>query len=403
MAALGLSLGLLAWGTAIAGGAPSQAAAGPARWVGTWATAPAGAVRPPCHQCTIRNVVHVSVGGATTRVRLSNDYGTAPLRVGHATLALSLDADSAGVRAGSLRQLTFGGQPSVLIPPGQHVFSDPTSLPVAAGTDLSVTTYLPDADPLLTRHTIAQQVSYYADGPDQANAMESIYFLGTTTSFWVVTGVDVTAAPAAGAVVTLGDSITDGVESQYNRNLRWPDDLSRRMATLPPGRRLGVLNTGIAGNRILLDNDANFGPSALHRFDLDVADQTGARTVVILLGINDINQQPPQHDPAKIAAGLTTLAQRAHQHGLRVVGATLTPYQGWFQYTPQGEQTRQAVNDWIRHTKVFDSFVDFDAALRDPANPHRMLPRWDSGDHLHPGNAGYQRMADVVDLNALLR
>jgi lysophospholipase L1-like esterase len=207
---------------------------------------------------------------------------------------------------------------------------------------------------------------------------------------------------APGAVVAFGDSITDGWRSSDDANRRWPDVLAERLRQGPESRRFGVLNAGIGGNRVLLDGRKGIhGQSAAQRLDRDVLSRSGVRTVIVLEGINDIQQSPHQLDPTKITAGLADIAARSRAHGLRVIGGTLTPFGGCICYSPQEETTRQAVNAWIRDSGTFDSVVDFDAALRDPADPHRMLPAYDSGDHLHPGDAGYEAMGNAVDLSAL--
>jgi lysophospholipase L1-like esterase len=219
--------------------------------------------------------------------------------------------------------------------------------------------------------------------------------------WFFLSAVDVPAAPGVSAVVALGDSITDGHGATTNGNDRWTDVLAARLQAAHA--RAGVLNHGIGGNRVLLDGGDGFGPAALSRFDRDAVQQTGVRSVIILEGINDIQQTPHQLDPARIIAGLRQLVDRAHAAGLRAIGGTLLPFEGWSTYDAQEEAARQGVNDWIRNGGAYDAVADFDAALRDPADPHRMLPVYDSGDHLHPGDLGYAAMADAVNLSTLLR
>lgn len=389
---------------------PVAAATGPAisapvdaghKWTGTWATAPSGKVDNNCRDCTIRNVVHTSVGGARVRVHLANTFGTAPLVVAHTTAALPAVPSTAQVAPGTLREVTFGGKRQVTIPAGDSVVSDPVDLDVPADHDILVTTFTPGYSTPMTFHPSAQQNSFFTAGPDAADATSAAALPRQTQAWHFLTEIDVSGSPAAGAVVAFGDSITDGYRSQMDVDHRWPNFLSGRLLRQPPGRRLGVLNGGIGGNRVLLDGGDGFGPSALSRFQRDVLDRTGVRSVIILEGINDIQQTPHQLDPAQITAGLQQLVDRAHARGLRVIGGTLTPFEGWFTYDAQEEAARQGVNDWIRTSGAFDGIADFDAAVRDPADPHRMLPVYDCGDHLHPNDLGYATMADAVDPSQL--
>ncbi len=348
--------------------------------------------------CTIRNIVHTSVGGPEVRIRVSNVFGTAALQVAHATVALPAAPGRPDVAAGTLREVTFGGAASVTIPVGHDVLSDPVRLTVPANHDLLVTTYTPGNPTPFTYHPDAQEYSYYTSGTDQADAVSAAAFPQTTGSWYLLTGVEVGGSAARGDVVAFGDSITDGYQSTYNLNARWPNILADRLLALPPRDQLGVLNAGIGGNRILLDGGNGFGPAALTRFGRDVLDQPAVRSVIILEGINDIQQTPHQLDATKIIAGLQQLIDMAHSHGLRVIGGTLTPFEGWSTYDQQEEQTREAVNHWIRASHAYDAVVDFDAVVRDPADPHRFRPAYDSGDHLHPNDAGYMAMGAAVKL-----
>lgn len=370
------------------------------RWTGTWESAMATAVDNGCADCTIRDVVHTTIGGIAVRVHVSNVFGTAPLPVKHTTVALPAVADSAQVAPGTLRQVTFHRSAAVTIPPGAEAISDPIPLTVPPGHDLLVTTYTPGYATPMSYHPLALQHSYFARGADAADAVNADAFPNTTVVWHFISGIDVSGTPARGAVVALGDSITDGYQSSYDVDHRWPDVLAGRLRRVPPDRRLSVLNAGISGNRILLDG-GSFGPSAVKRLDRDVFAQSGVRTVIVLEGINDIQQTPHQLDPSKITAGLAEIVARSHARGLRVIGGTLTPFEGCSCYTPQEEETRQAVNTWIRTGGAFDGLADFDAVVRDPADPHRMLPAYDSGDHLHPGDAGYAAMGNAIDLSIL--
>jgi lysophospholipase L1-like esterase len=372
------------------------------QWLGTWEGAPSGVDTGfQCQNCTIRNVVHTSIGGQEVRIRVSNVFGTAPLQVAQATVALPATPGSADVAPGTLREVTFGGAGSVTIPTGQAVLSDPVRLAVPANHDLLVTTYTPGDPTPFTYHPSAQQYSFYASGADQADATSASAFPRATGSWYLLTGVEVSGRSARGTVVAFGDSITDGYQSTFNVDARWPNILADRLLALPTGDQMGVLDAGIGGNRILLDGGNGFGPSALSRFQRDVLDQAGVRTVIILEGINDIQETPQQLDANAIIAGLRTLIDMARTHGLRVIGATLTPFQGWSSYSPQEEQTREAVNHWIRTSHAFGAVADFDAVLRDPADTLRLRPAYDSGDHLHPNDAGYMAMAASVRLAEL--
>ena len=387
--------------SAAEGGRSGSAAGLGQRWLGTWEAAPAGVNELGCDNCTIRNIVHTSIGGEELEIRISNVFGTAPLQVAQATVALPATPNSADVAPGTLHEVTFGGSASVTIPAGQDVLSDPVPLAVPANSDLLVTTFTPGDPTPFTWHPDAQEFSYYTSGADEADAASASAFPDTTGSWYLLTGVDVTGTPAKGDVVAFGDSITDGYQSTYNLDARWPNILADRLLALPGADQMGVLDAGIGGNRILLDGGNGFGPAAISRFQRDVVDQAGVKVVIILLGINDIQQTPSQLDPSKIIAGLQDLINQAHAAGIRVIGATLTPFEGWSTYDQQEEQTWAAVNNWIRTSHAYDGVADFDAVTRDPADPFRYLPAFDSGDHLHPNDAGYMAMGASVSLGQL--
>jgi lysophospholipase L1-like esterase len=390
-----------AWASAGAshGAAVSRAHTSSEPWIGTWEAASSGYSSPPCSSnCTIRNIVHVSIGGPRVRIQLSNVFGTAPLTVGHATVALPTAPNSANVAAGTLREVTFGGAASVTIPAGKWVVSDPVTLTVPAESDLLVTTFTPGAPTSFTFHPDAQETNFYTSGTDEADATSASAFGSTTGSYYLLTGVQTEGSGAQGAVVTFGDSITDGFQSTPGYESRWPNILADRLTALPAGSQLGVLNAGIGGNRILLNGGNGFGPAGIYRFQRDVIDQPGVKAVIILEGINDIQQTPHQLDPNQIIAGLQQLITMAHSHGLLAIGATLTPFEGWSTYNTQEEQTWAAVNKWIRTSGAYNAVIDFDSVVRDPADPYRYLPAFDSGDHLHPDNAGYMAMGSSIDL-----
>jgi len=369
-----------------------------ATWIGTWASAPSGSDSSASFaNTTLREVVHTSIGGSALRVRFTNRFGTTPLVIDAASIAMA----SAGATAapGTLRDLTFGGARSVTIPAHADISSDAVSIGVARQTNLLVNLYVAGPTGPATYHHLAYQ-HLYAAGGNLVDTQNTDGFAVAGKNWYFIDGVDVSGSQARGAVVALGDSITNGQGSTVDGSNRWSDDLAQRLLALPPEQQLGVLNAGIDGDRILISSD-RFGPAALARFNTDVLDQPGARDVVVLLGINDIQQTPHQYDPTAIDAGLTRLATVAHAKGVGIVGATITPYGGWLTYEPAGEQTRQAVNQFIRTSKIFDGVADFDAVVRDPSDPSRLAAAYDSGDHLHPNAAAYHAMANAIDLNSL--
>jgi lysophospholipase L1-like esterase len=402
--------GVSSGGSTAAGRVPfPQSSADPASagaWIGTWATSPvAGEPGTPNGYpgLTIRNVIHASVGGSAARVRLSNLYGTKPLTVTRATVARATTGGGAEAVPGSLRTLSFDARRTVTIPAGGSVLSDAARLHVPALSDLLVSTYSTSLSGPVTIHPVARQISYTAVGEHTATTAAAA-FDGQSPYWRYVTGVDVWTARAAGAVATLGDSITEGAASTVGANHRWPDFLAARLHESPRSVQhpLGVLNAGIGGNRVLLDGGLRgTNAGALARLDRDALDQTGVRTLVVLLGINDILKNPRQTDPAAIANGLRGIVRRADARGLRVVGGTLLPFGGNAHYSARLDAVRQAVNRTIRSGAVYDHIVDFDKALRDPRLPTRLRPEYDSGDHLHPSDAGNRAMAYAVDLLTL--
>ncbi|MEV6240436.1 SGNH/GDSL hydrolase family protein [Lentzea sp. NPDC051838] len=387
---------VLAVALVVAAASPAQAA--PARWVGTWATAPSSAVPGTDNgypNFSIRNIVHVSAGGKEIRVRLSNSYGRTPVQFGAVTVARAAGPDTPTALPGTMRTLTFGGSPSITAPPGADVISDGVRLDVPADSNLLVSVFTPAPGGPVTHHQLTMQNSYFTRDGNRTSDESGAAFGERTTAWHYVSGVDVRSSTLRGSVVALGDSITDGANSTWGANLRWPDQLADRVNT-----RFGILNSGISGNRLLLDGGWA-GPNALSRLNRDVLTQTGVRTVIVFEGINDIQQTPHETDPAKIIAALKQIASRAHDRGLRVIGATITPFKGWGSYTDELEAVRQAVNTFIRSSKDFDAVVDFDAVIRDPADPQRIRPDYDQGDHLHPGDKGFEAMAKAVRIATL--
>ncbi len=389
-------------------------AADQTHWIGTWGASPAPQLPSPAQMLadkvlfanqTVREIVHVSAGGTTVRVRLSNAYGSDAAHIGAAHIALR-DNKSAVVSA-SDRVLTFSGRPSVSIPANALVLSDPVQLDVPASADVAISLFLPERTAGAGIHYSSQQTSYIAPGDLTASA--SFPEAATLTSWVFLTGVDVAAPADAATIITFGDSITDGARSTVDANHRWPNFLADRLLAQKDRSEFGVLDEGIGGNRILHDPAVNvrFGVNALARFGRDVLGQPGVRYVIVLEGINDIGHPGESAPPDQVVsaediiAGLKQMVERAHEQGLKIFGATLTPFAGTTirgYFTPEKEVKRKAVNEWIRTSHAFDGVIDFDKAVRDPSNPDRMLPAYDGGDHLHPGDAGYKAMGEAIDL-----
>jgi lysophospholipase L1-like esterase len=376
----------------------------PERWVGSWAASPFDGdpwhTIPTLVESTLREIVHTSIAGRSVRVHFTNELGTEPLRIDAATIAISAGASS--VDAASLHNLTFDGSPSIVIPPGAQVLTDRVVMEAPASASLAISLYLPLQQVSgVTVHSAAQQDNFILTG----NHVRDTSFAEPviTPSWFFLKGVDVEPVnPHAAAIVAFGDSITDGAHSTENANHRWPDYLSKRLQDNPATAHLAVLDEGIGGNCILIHR---VGQNALARFDRDVLSQAGVKYVIVLEGINDIGVlHTPNQPNYKLTAedleqGLAQLAARAHEHGIRVIGATITPYKGAGYFTENGEQIRRTVNHWILTSGVFDATIDFDKATGDPANPLTFAPQYDSGDHLHPKDAGYAAMADSIDLS----
>lgn len=379
------------------------------RWVGTWATAPVAEAAEKENlalaNATLRQVVRLSLGGERFRFRLSNAFGMAPLSLHGASVALA--GPDGTIDAATLRRLSFSGRPDVTIPAGASYLSDPLDFPVPRQGDVAISLHVDRPPALLTVHGGARATSFLV--PGDALAAPALSEPVRFTRWYFINGIDVLVDdPAAASIVLLGDSITDGYGVKPETNQRWPDAFVRLLQARSDVVPLGVLNLGIGGNALLR---GGLGPNALARFDRDVLGQAGARWLLIFGGINDIGGRiearkkgAEYSSAAEIIAAYEQLIARARTAGLRVLGATVTPYEGaGFYFSPDGEADRQAVNRWIRTCGRFDAVVDFDAALRDPAQPSRLAPEYDSGDHLHPSMAGYQRLAESVDVTLFKR
>jgi lysophospholipase L1-like esterase len=370
-------------------------------WVGTWACAPTAQAKSDTTNygnTTIRDIVHVSLGGKSARLKISNQLGTAPLLIGATHLAIS--AREGKEVSGTDHRVTFGGLESFIIPAGAMAISDPVDLAVPALSDLAVSIYVPQQTlPLLTEHALGSSWTYHAEG-NQSAALEMPKAM-RTRSWMLLTGIDVNAPAVSSTVVALGDSITDGAHSTPNENLRWPDILSSRLHAAMQTASVGVVNEGISGNRILHDVA---GTNALARLDRDVFSQSGAKYLVVLESINDIRYATHPRTPEDVVTAeqliwaMQQIVVRGHAHGLKIYGATLTPYGGSRDADPVGEQMRVTINNWIRTSGIFDAVIDFDKATRDPIHPDAFRESYDSGDHLHPSDAGYKAMADSIDL-----
>ncbi|GIH19767.1 SGNH hydrolase [Rugosimonospora africana] len=403
VAAATLVTGLIGAGIAQADPVAKKEPAARTDWVATWATAAevpfSGQQLAGFTDTTLRERIHVSIGGDVVRLRLTNVYGKTPLVVQSTTLGRP-GGTPGDVDAASLVPVTFDGATSVTIPPGAEYASDPVRISVPGDGNLMASLYLPGPTGPATYHRDAWTTGYLAAG-DQTGQPTVASFPSRISNFYFLDGLDVEST-MDGSVAFLGDSITDGTHSTVDADHRWPDYLADRMLTQPRSRQFGVVNSGIAGNRLLLDyTGAGQGVNALARLERDVLTQTGVRTVFVFEGINDLQNDPTQYDPNQFIQAYHQIIQRAHDQGIRVVASTITPWAGWTAWTPEREAVRVQVNQWIRTSGEFDGVVDFDKVIRDPADPQRILPAYDSGDHLHPGDVGYKAMADAVNLDLL--
>jgi lysophospholipase L1-like esterase len=393
---------------------PVRADQPPTSWVTSWATAlqsiPPLQSPPPLYRApevagrTVRQIIYPTLGGRVVRIRVSNVYGRAPLVIesmGVAPSAGGAATSGAGVR------VTFGGRAGLSVPPGEERDSDPVEIDLRAGAPYAISTYMGREQTMTAWHRVASQVDYVSRPGDHVADASPGAFTQRFTQYAWVTGLAV-EAPGASTVAAIGDSITDGMRSSLNQNRRWPDALARRLAR-EERRNLAVIDLGISGNRLLSDSLC-YGTALERRFDRDALRHPGVKTVVLLIGINDINFQAmptragldcdaphTRVNAEDLIAGYKRVIARAHADGVRIVGSTLTPAS----LPPEREAIRDSVNKWIRTSGAFDDVADFDAALRDPADPVRLRREYDSGDHIHPSDAGYSTMADVVPLQSL--
>jgi len=397
---------------------PSAFAADPdAQWVSAWGTAlqpipqianpPALYRTPEVAGRTVRQIVYPGIDGHHVRLRLSNAYGTVPLVIDGVSVARAVSGNSAAIRAGSSRAVTFGGRAAVSISPGSQIDSDPVAFDLAALEPLAVSIRLGPDQQLAAWHRVSSQASFISTSGNHLDDASAAPFRTRFTQFVWLTNIAVDT-PSSQAIVAIGDSITDGMRSTPNANRRWPDALARRLAH-EGVRNVAIVNAGISGNR-LLSGSRCYGDAMVSRFDHDALRQPGVRSVILLIGINDINfpAMPPRvgldcDDPHtavtvdSLLRGYRRLIAQAHQRGVRIYGATLMPAS----LPPEREAIRTAVNDAIRTSHAFDGVIDFDRALRDPAHPDRLQRGYDSGDHVHPSDAGYSAMADAIPIDEI--
>ncbi|HEY1758309.1 MAG TPA: SGNH/GDSL hydrolase family protein [Bryobacteraceae bacterium] len=386
---------------------PQARAGGPPRAAQPGATAnPAGpnpAQASSFNNQTVRMIVRTSIGGSRVRVELSNAYGTAPLVIGAAHVALRVSGGA--TNPSSDRALTFGGKPSFSIPPGALAVSDPVNLAVPKLGDLAITVYFPKDTGPFTMHSTGLHTTYILSGDTTGIAV--LGDVPTTRSWYFLSGVDVAAPADTGLIVAFGDSITDGATSTVDADRSWPSILAQRLLANPATANLAIVNQGISGNRVLREGTAT---NALARFDRDVLSQPGAKWVMLMEGINDIGHGSGEGIAPENAVtaddliqGMKQLVERAHMGGMKAIGCTLTPFAGAAYYSDKGEEIRTAYNQWIRKGGVFDAVVDFDKAVQDPANPKQIRADYNIMDHLHPNDAGYKAMANAVDLSIFTR
>ena len=413
-----LLVGMLGLAATLPGG-PARAAGGEP-WITTWAATPAPRwaeelpapfnVPEVLGDQTVRQIARISVGGNQLRVVLSNEFGTRPVTIGAASVALS--AGGSAVDPASVKALTFGGQASAVIPPGAPLVSDPVDLAVKPLSSVAVSFYLPKRTGITSVHWDGAQTGYISGAGDKTMAPD-FKADSTSKSRLLLSRIMTTAKPDSSAIVFFGDSITDGACSTADTNNRWPDHIAERLqAEGHPD--VAVVNEAYSGDRVLTNG---MGTNALSRFDISVLSHPRVATVVMMMGINDIGwpgagaitPSDPEPTAQDVIAGYKQIIERAHAHGIRFVAVTLTPFVNTFSgtplagyYTPEKEKLREDVNAWIRSNAMADGVIDFDKVVEDPANPKHINPAYDCGDHLHPNDTGYQAMAKAVDLTVLV-
>ncbi|WP_284434808.1 SGNH/GDSL hydrolase family protein [Streptomyces sp. TUS-ST3] len=407
---LRVTAALLVCGMLAASATTAAADAAGQPWTGGW-EAGMTAGGPSLSDQTVRMVVHTNVAGQKVRLRLSNAYGSAPLVIGAVNVAVRTSGGSLAAR--TRHKVTFHGATGAVIPAGSELSSDAVDFTTAADEDLLVSVYLPKTTGPATFHSVARDTSYISRTGDHTADTGTANYPSTTSSWYFLDGLDILSPRARGTLVAFGDSITDGWGSSPGTNTRWPDDLARRLAAQPCGSRLGVVNAGISGNRVLTDAPAaepELGVSGLDRFTHDALGEPRVRSVILLEGINDIGNNAGPDGKALTARdlidGYRALIAKAHAAHVRIYGGTLLPYKdaaytntkGGPYYTAAGDAIRQKVNHWIRTSHAFDGTIDFAKTMADPSDPLKLLPAYDSGDHLHPNSVGDQTMADAIDL-----
>ncbi len=375
------------------------------KWIGTWSTAPQlvetqnNPPSPGLSNNTLRQIVRVSIGGDSLRIRFSNEFSNSPVTLNEVHIAVS--EGSGKIDKGSDKIIYFNGMPDVTMQAGGAITSDPFQFALQPGTDIAITIYFGSTSPTVTGHPGSRTTSYILTG----NAAAQTDFTGavTTDHWYVINTIDVLASESANAVVILGNSITDGRGSGTNKQNRWPDELARRLQENPNTQQAAVLNQGIGGNAVLR---GGLGPTALNRFQRDVINQNGVKWLIILEGINDIGGSFGSQGSAKVAQDLIAAYEQmidsARAKGILVYGATMLPFGGSFYDSPDHQNAWKTVNEWIRNSGRFDAVIDFAKAMCNPADTLKLLPYVDTGDHLHPSEAGHRLMAEAVDLNLFL-
>lgn len=375
---------------------------GDPRWVTTWATSPS--TLPSTDQDasgltnqTLRLVVHTSIGGSNLRLRLSNYHGNGPIKIGAVSVALHSEGSS--IRPGSNKAVSFDGSASAIIAQGATILSDPLEFDVPELSNLSVSLYLPDSSGFLTAHALANQTNYISEIGNHITST-NLPVASETPAWSLLTAIDVISDESVTAFATVGDSITDGWGSTASANQRWPDHFARRLYADGVSKKFAIVNAGISGNRVTTEGNQLFGQNLQARFERDVLALSNVTHMVLMEGINDIGMSPDNEliSADEVIAGYKQVIARAHARGIKVFGATLTPYEGAAYYTPEGERVRQTVNDFIRNGGEFDGVIDFEKAVQDPNHLSRILPSF-TEDNLHPNDAGYKAMADIIDLS----